>query len=122
MACILANNNSADAVLMPTTVLRRPPPPKHAHRSTWKAHMKPWQNLERRPQSSEKHGRPNEKDIFSVVGAALLTCQIAERLLKFYLINFIPKVNPKTLEKLFSHRSRFARRRWASCSSSCASG
>src|SRR4051794_36987583 len=24
--------------------------------------MKPWQNLERRPQSSEKHGRPNEKD------------------------------------------------------------
>jgi hypothetical protein len=64
--------------------------------------MKPWQNLARRPRSSEEHGRPNEKDIFLVVGAALLTCQIAERLLKFYLINFIPKVNPKTLEKLFS--------------------
>jgi putative tryptophan/tyrosine transport system substrate-binding protein len=64
--------------------------------------MKPWQNLTRRPQSSEEHGRPNEKDIFFVVGAALLTCQLAERLLKFYLINFIPEANPKKLEKLFS--------------------
>ena len=46
--------------------------------------------------------RPNQKDVFFAVGVALLTIQLAEKILKLYLPDLAPKVRPKSIKKLLS--------------------
>jgi hypothetical protein len=75
-------------------------PKQRSAAKPWQAHRSP------APPYSKEDRRPNEKDIFFVVGVAILTCQIAERFLKFYLIELLPEVDPKTLERLFSSREQ----------------